>query len=189
LWIKQNSVDIFGTKKIENLPEIEFYVVYNGTAELKETHSTFKHESEGLKIDVKVKIIDIRFSKLENTAPENSLAGYSYFYNEYDNGIKSGMTKEKSFETARTKCMEKGYMAGFIEQEGFVMFYKDFLNYDEQLKSEGRAEGEAIGEARGEARGIFESALKFLQGGTSLEDVVRVLGLSETQAKELASRV
>ena len=32
-------------------------------------------------------------------------------------------------------------MAGFIDKEDFVMFYKDFLDYDKQLKAEGKAEG------------------------------------------------
>jgi hypothetical protein len=39
------------------------------------------------------------------------------------------MSKEKIFETARTKCINKGYMTGFIEKEDFIMFYKNFLDY------------------------------------------------------------
>ena len=185
LWIKQNKINIFGTEKVENFPEVEFYVVYNGTAELKENYSIFKLDCEGIKIDIKVKIVDIRFNKLENTTPENSLAGYAYFYKEYDKGVKNGMTKEQSFETARTKCIKEGYMTGFIEKEDFIMFYKNFLDYDEQLK----AEGEAEGEAKGKAKGLLEAAVKFIKNGTSLEEVVSTLGLSDNQIKELERHV
>jgi hypothetical protein len=192
LWIKQNSINIYSKEKIQSLPTVEFYVVYNGTAELKEEYSTFKQDNTGIKIEKKVKIVDIRFNKLNTTSKENSLVGYAYFYNEYDNNIKNGASKEKAFETARTKCINEGYMQGFIEREDFIMFYKNFLDYDEQLKAEAREEAkeEVKAEVKAEAKeeGFFEAALKFLQGGTSPEDVVRILGLTDRQAKELESR-
>jgi len=41
--------------------------------------------------------------------------------------------------------MKSGYLNDFIDREEFIMFYKDFLDYDTQLLAEGRAEGEARG--------------------------------------------
>jgi len=39
----------------------------------------------------------------------------------------------------------QAYLKGLIEGSDYVMFYKDFLDYDKQLKEEGRIEGRIEG--------------------------------------------
>ncbi|MCL1845644.1 MAG: Rpn family recombination-promoting nuclease/putative transposase, partial [Defluviitaleaceae bacterium] len=104
LWLKAAGVNLYGGKKIENFPEPEFYVVYNGPGDLKEESSTFKLEREGIKIDVTVKIADIRFEKLHDIAAENALAGYSYFNKILEDGMANGLSKDDAFEAARQDC-------------------------------------------------------------------------------------
>ena len=156
LWIKQQDINIYGTKKLQNFPVPEIYVAYNGSENPKEEDSTFELEHEGVKIKITAKIIDIHCEKLENTSKENSLAGYAYFYSEYDKRVACGETRQTAFEAARQKCIKTGHLEGFIEKESFIMFYKDFMDYDKQLRYQIRAEGEAIGEAKGEAKGKVE---------------------------------
>ena len=177
LWIKINNVNLYGKRKLPDFPLPEFYVAYNGNEPLKETQSTFNLEYTGIKIDIQVNIIDIRFDQLADQTPENALAGYSYFYKVYEEQMKTGANTEEAFTKARETCMEQDYLKGFIDKEGFILFYKDFLNYDAQLFEEGREEGRE--------EGLLVSALKFLQSGTSLADVIRVLGLSDNQVEEL----
>ena len=149
LWIKKNEVNLHGSTKIQDLPTPEFYVVYNGNAPLAEMLSTFKLESASLKIDVAVNIIDIHYDKLDDKQPANPLAGYAFFYQSYDNCMRAGMTAEAAFTQAREDCIKQNYLKDIIDKEDTIMFYKDFMDYDAQL----RTEGEEIGEARGEARG------------------------------------
>jgi len=156
-----------GTDKIPDLPTPEFYVVYNGAAPLKDTTSTFMFGCDGMKIEVEVKIVDIHFDKLRDKESDNALAGYAFFYKVYEGQIKKGLSPEKAFDAARVECIRNGYLAGFIDKEEFIVFYKDILDYDTQLRAEGKVEGKAEGliegEARGEAKG-FDIALAVAKG-------------------------
>ena len=160
LWVKIKEIDLYSTSRIPDIPVPEFYVVYNGVTPLKETSSVFALESSVMKIDVEVKIVDIHFDKLQDTESDNALAGYSFFYKVYGDQTQKGLSAEKAFDVARKKCIENGYLTGFINKEEFIVFYKDILDYDTQLRSEGRAEGRAEGEAKGEAKGEVKGVEK-----------------------------
>jgi len=64
------------------------------------------------------------------------------------------MTADAAFDQAREECIAQNYMKNFINKEDFIMFYKDFLDYDTQLLKEGEARGEARGETRGAEKTI-----------------------------------
>jgi len=145
LWIKLNNVNLFSTQEIPPLPLPEFYVAYNGKGELKEKYSAFKLNHGGVKVNICVEIIDIRYGNLQDVETDNTLAGYSYLYKVFDERMKEGFSKEKSFELARKECIESGYLFGFIDKEEFVVFYKDFMNYDKQVWTEGWEEGKEEG--------------------------------------------
>ena len=178
LWIKLNGINLYGKVKIEDLPIPEIYVVYNGADPLKEEVSEFYKESASILIKATVNIIDIHYDKLQDTEPDNALAGYSYFYKAFDESKEMGLAADESFSKAREECIAHGYLKGFIEREEFVMFYKDILDYDTQLKEEGkiegREEGEAIGEARGKKEGINILA-ELIKSGHTLEEALTIL--------------
>jgi len=167
LWIKLNNINLYGKEKVKNIPQPEFYVVYDGKESLKEEYSTFQTRHKGIKIDIKVKIVDIHYDRLDDTAPQNALAGYACFWHEHNEGIKQGLPKQESFEAARQTCIKKGYLSGYIDREEFIMFYKDFLNYDNQVKAEVReaALAEVKAEVREEAlaEGKAEGATKVIE--------------------------
>ena len=185
LWIKTNEVDIYTRQKVTGLPVPEFYVAYNGSEQLEHPFSTFGLEYTGVKIEVTVKIVDIHFEKLEDMAINNALAGYSYFYKVYDESIKQGIPSQNAFTIAREECLKRGYLQGFIDKEDFVMFYKDILDYDTQLKAEGRAEGRAEGKAEGKAEGLLEAAARLLKKGADMQYIVEALHLSDSQVAQL----
>ena len=175
LWIKINGVDLHSTNKIPDLPTPELYVVYNGAAPLKETSSAFVLESGGIKINVEVKIIDIHFDKLKNTESSNALAGYAFFYKIYEDRIQKGLSPENAFDAARVECIRTGRLAGFIDKEEFVVFYKDFMDYDMQLRAEGEAKGfdVALAVAKGLLRGISPVQLA-AEYNRSIEDIEKI---------------
>jgi len=153
LWIKHKNINLYSTTKIQDLPTPEFYVVYNGKAPLQEVESHFNIACDSLEINVRVRIVDIHFEQLKDIHPNNTLAGYAYFYKEVAEGERMGLQEEKAFERARDLCIAKGYLTGYANKEDFVMYYKEIFDYDYQLRQEARNEGIAEGEARGEARG------------------------------------
>jgi len=159
LWVKISGIDLYSTNEIPKLPIPEFYVVYNGVAPLKEKSSVFKLECKGMKIDVEVKIVDIHFDNLKDIESDNALAGYAYFYKVYAEQIKKGLSAEKAFDIARAECIKNSYLIGFIDKEEFIVIYKDILDYDTQLKAEGKIEGLIEGEIKG-----FDVALAVAKG-------------------------
>ena len=168
LWIKQNEINMYGESEIPDIPAPEFYVAYNGTKPLKSEYSTFALEYEGIKIDVKVKIVDIRYEVMEDTSTTSNLAGYAFFYKVYDAGISKGLSREAAFTIARDECIKRGYLHEYVDKEDFIVFYKDFLDYDTQLKMEGRAEGKAEGVAIG-----LDKLAELIKNGFSLDEAMR----------------
>ena len=188
LWVKTNEIDLYSASKLPELPAPEFYVVYNGVSSLKETSSVFILESIGIKIDAKVKIIDIHFDKLKDTKPDNALAGYAFFYKVYGEQIQKGLTAEKAFDVARNECIKNGYLAGFIDKEEFIVTYKDILDYDTQLRAEGRAEGRVEGKAEGKAEGVEETICVAIQNNAPLsllEAMAKAANISKQRLDDL----
>ena len=148
-------------------------MVYNGTKDLGDTFSTFELDHSGIKIRVKVKIVDIHYNTLEDTHTDNALAGYAYFYQVYDENIRNQKPPHEAFDIARKECIKNGYLQGFIEKEGFTMFYKDILDYDTQLKAEGKAEG------------LLEAAKRLLLKGVEPQSVAEMLQLTDAELNQL----
>ena len=172
LWIKLNGINIYSRRKLEKLPAPEFYVAYNGTEKLNANTSSFKIDHESIKIDITVKIANIHFDNLENTKTTNAVAGYAYFYKTYEAGVGSGLTTSQAFEQARYKCIETGYLTSFIEKEDFIMFYKDFLDYDKQLETEALERAEDRAMERGIAKGMEKGMEKGRAEGK--EETIRI---------------
>jgi hypothetical protein len=169
LWLKKNNINIHGTTEVISLPEPVFCVVFNGKAtkeeveRAKKTMTTFKQDYAALKVDVKVELVDIRFDELseEEKQANNTLAGYSFFYNQYDQYISDGLTRDEAIAKACEDCIGAGYLKGIIDGEEFLVMYRDILSYDAQL------------EARGEERAKAETALEMLNDGFSIEQVAK----------------
>lgn len=141
LWIKTSGINIYSGAKITQFPIVEFYVAYNGQAKLKEQVSTFEIDNAHIKVAVTVNIIDIHFENLESQEADDTLAGYAYFYSQYDKLRQNGASGEEAFAQSRIKCIENGFLKGLIEKEEYVMFYKDIFDYDKQLLTEGMEAG------------------------------------------------
>ena len=148
LWLSQNEKKLTNTTKID-VPLPQFYVAYNGTAELKQNIQEFGNDF----INVKSKVIDVNFDKLENQENDNVLAGYAYFYKEMRSEYATNLTPEEAMNYAREQCIDKGYLKGVIDKEDFVSMYSLISKHEEERRGYLK-EGEAIGIKKGEAIGV-----------------------------------
>jgi len=174
LWIKLNDINLYGESKIADLPTAEFYVAYNGTKPLKEDISEFYQKSVSLLIKATVNIIAIHSDKLKDTKTDNALAGYAFFYKVFDEGKQMGLSDDEAFSKATQDCLTHGYLKGFIDREEFVMFYKDIIDYDTQLKQEGKVEGIREGKREGKTLGANRLA-ELLREGLPLDEALKVI--------------
>ncbi|MCQ2174381.1 MAG: hypothetical protein MJY61_04530, partial [Bacteroidales bacterium] len=62
---------------------------------------------------------------------------------------------------------------------------RDILNQREFAREEGRAQGIAQGKLEGIAQGKLEIARAMLAKGMSVQDIVEITGLEESQVREL----
>ena len=175
LWLTQNNLDLTQSTEIE-VPMPEFYVVYNGKRKMKQDKSEFGNKF----LQVKVHFLDINFDKLQDQTPDNSLAGYSYFYKEYRERIEEGSSSEKSFDYARQKCIEKGYLKEIIEKEEFVVMFRPLVNREESIRLGAREET---------AEAMYRTAVEKGASDEILKHLALTGGLSDELAKEIYNEV
>jgi len=174
LWIINHNISIHTESKQIEVPLPELYIAYNGKDEIKEKYTHFNLENQGVKIDVNVKIVDIRYDELGSETTDDALVGYSLFIKLYEDYQQQGFPRDEAFTKARMECMEKGYLKGFIEKEGFEL-YKKLFDYDEQLRAEGM-EKKAI-----------ETAHKMLDDGLNIETIAKYVKMPIEWVENLAA--
>jgi len=190
-WLTTNGLDLAARSKVE-VPMPEFYVIYNGKLAYNEERLAFGNDF----IEVKAKLLDIDFEKLEEKQPANMLAGYSYFYNQYDMKRAEGASSEVAFDYAVEQCKRAGYLHGVVEKEDFVLTYRELFSREDDLRYEGEtigfAKGETLGFARGETQGREEAEVRMLRAAVKsgvhadvLKIMVRESGISAVQADEI----
>ena len=171
------------------MPVPEFFVAYNGKADIRNQHSEFYVTSNTVKIDIRAKIVDIHYDRLQERDKNNALAGYAFFYKAYDMNCQRGFSKTEAFDTARSECMRNGYLLGYIDREEFIGMYKFIFDYDMQLRAEGREEGIEKGIEKGEEKGREEMLLVSIKNNfppDMLEVMRSEAGISEERFEELA---
>ena len=132
-WLEIYGFELSKSTKIY-VPKPEFYVVYNGSDNYDEKKLVFGNDF----IIVKPKIINIHFDSLKDKQPSNSLAGYSFFYKQYEIAIRKGVLKDEAFAFAIEECKKCGYLTGVVDKEDFIMSYAPVFSYEEDLKSAAR---------------------------------------------------
>jgi len=179
LWLKTKNINIHGATVIPKLPDAMLYIVYNGKdkkEKLEQTSTSFNLDSTNIKINVSVEIIDIRYDNLneDEVETDNTLAGYSYFYSRHDfYHLKEKATTGEAFVKARNDCINAGYLKDIIDKEEFVLMYKDFMDYDAQLRVEGKEEGKA------------ETAFEMFQDGFNFETIAKYIKMPIAWVEEI----
>jgi len=155
-WLVNAGIELSQSSPIQ-VPMPEFYVVYNGKRKYSESKLNFENDF----IKVSPKLVNIHFDKIKNQNPDNSLAGYSYFYKHYDAARATGASIDKAFECAVQQCSKAGYLANVIDKEDFMSVYTPLFSYEDDLRAEGRIEGRT----EGELKKASDTALEMFKDG------------------------
>ena len=185
---KQVSNPSLYKKELIPLPKPEFFVLYNGTRNLKEVakDGTTKVVTEKLmrlsdafieknehenSLELCVKLIDIRYqSNHESLYQEKqqskeevknlSLLGeYSYFISKVKEYKKEYKNLENAIKTAAKHCIEKGILKEFLLKNETEVVMMLFGVYDEEMEKQVIRE-EAEARVRREERAKAETRLK-----------------------------
>ncbi len=144
-------------KKLIKIPNPEFTVLYNGSEDLKLNGKKVKELNLNLsdafkdigkpQLELKVKVIDIRYSSKHKVVTKNdTLEQYSHFIQIVENCKKD----EKDLDTAMKKAIniaiEQGILSDFLKKNSSEVRNMLTLEYDENVarrveREEGREEG------------------------------------------------
>jgi hypothetical protein len=124
LYISQNDLNIFSRRAIA-IPLPEFFVVYNGTEELRESELYLKANLGGAEeyISVRVNAVNINYDRLpgEVLEREDALGGYSYLMNRIRYYMKQKkMLLEEAIDKAVADTLGKGYLKEYLERKEFI---------------------------------------------------------------------
>lgn len=145
------SGDLVYTSKLVPIPTPEFYVLYNGTSELRDTvqslSDSFKSQTDSPQLELKVRVIDINYDHLKGT----SLADCQPL-NEYAILVDKVREYHGNMVQAVNDCIKQNVLVGYLEYYGSEVVNMLFEEYDaekakrilvEETRQDALKEGEA----------------------------------------------
>jgi hypothetical protein len=173
IYISQQKLNVFGRKPIR-IPSPEFYMVYNGLTDLVNSEISLKANlslnSEF--INLKVKLLDIRYDKLPPEIKDRNdvLDGYSYLMDRI-RFHHQAHPLQIAIEKAIQDTLKKSYLINYLKRKEFITMIKKVMTIEEEIeliRAEEREEGIAKGMAKGMAQGIEKGIEKGIEEGKAL---------------------
>ncbi|MGP1594234.1 MAG: Rpn family recombination-promoting nuclease/putative transposase [Treponema sp.] len=181
-------------RKLSKIPTPEFYVFYNGLDDYPETavlklSDAFMIKPDFLPLELEVKVYNINKSKdTEVLRRCKTLEEYSLFVEEVR--IQKQLDSENGFTNAVKICIEKGILKEYLQRksrEVINMLVAEY-DYDTDIAVQ-RKESLLIGIQQGFADGAYqtklETAKNLLRFGLSIENIVRVTGLTKEDVESI----
>ena len=204
-WLKDKR--LLYRSSLLTIPTPKFYVLYNGKEKLKNRvlrlSDAFRYPNHEFSIEIEVKVIDINYGSGDIVLEKSpTLNGYAYLIDRIRHNINAGNSRDRAIEAAVNQCIRENILGNFLSDH-----YKEVCNmfvygitYEEEMEvraeeamekglekglRQGLNQGLHQGLNQGLENGLLEAACKFMQNGTSLADVIRILGLSDSQVQVL----
>ena len=181
-------------RKLSKIPTPEFYVFYNGLDDYPETavlklSDSFMIKPDFLPLELEVKVYNINKSKDAKVLRRcKTLEEYSLFVEEVR--IQTQLDSENGFTNAVKICIEKGILKEYLQRksrEVINMLVAEY-DYDTDIAVQ-RKESLLIGIQQGFADGAYqtklETAKNLLRFGLSIENIVRVTGLTKEDVESI----
>ena len=188
-----------------NIPAPEFYILYNGEKKLNyhslKLSDSFIIQNDTPSLELCVNVVDINFSKIQNTPLSNcqSLYGYAYL-------IAKIRQYHGKMQQAINECISHNILKDYLEFYGSEVVNMLYTEYDsakaleiwgqeefERGEAKGRAEGKAEGRAEGKAEGRVEgkaegeaNMIKRLQNlGHTITQIAAIFEMPESEIEKL----
>lgn len=168
--------------KLYKIPTPEFYVLYNGDGNLKQTelqlNDAFMEPTDSLQL--KVKVIDIRPDALKKAGLDKckSLFGYSTVVEK---------TKEIGAKDAISYCIQHNILENYLYKYGSEVFNMLFVEYDAEAARRVRDKEVAEDAIAQERRKTLDAIKEMLRSGTTLELVTHAFKLTPEEEAYVTS--
>ena len=156
-----------------NFPEVELFVVYNGSVDYS---YTVRHDDFG-DIRIRVRYCSIKFDELQMKDTSNVLAGYAFLIRVYEEQVNHGKTLTEAAQKAIDRCRENGYLLEILKDGRCGNMIRERLPYYETVFRDGIEQGIEQGVVQ-ERFEIVKNALKFKM---SISDIKKLTGLTEEE--------
>jgi len=157
--------------------------IYNGREKLKHDilrlSDAFEMPFEGISLEIVANVINVNHDSGEEVLNKSeSLRGYSYLTELIRIKTTGDVTRDRAIKLAIDQCIAEDVLKSFL-QENYEEV-ANMLGYEYKMEDEFAAKYED-----GLEKGIFESARKMLRSGMLLQDVAKILELSDEHIREL----
>jgi len=184
---------------LQKIDNIRCFVLYNGTEDqpnknilrLSDAYKKVGDDIVDPAIDIQLELIvpvyNINLGKNpEILAKSQSLSDYSQFISKVNEGLAAGMDLAQAIEAAIKYCLEHNIMADYLkthEAEVCNMLFQEFTykDYAEVRYSEGIEKG--IENGKTEER--YAIARELLSTNLTIDEIVRVTGLTRKEIEDL----
>ena len=196
LYEKLIDVKKIYKKNLIKIPNPEFTVLYNGSEDLQKNGKKVKElnlklsdafeDDEKPQLELKVKVIDIRYSSKHKAVTQNDTLGqYSHFIQIVEDCKKQEKDLDTAMEKAINIAIEQGILAGFLKKNSSEVRNMLTLEYDENIAREVERE-EARQEERQKGIKVLIETLKDMDISNDiiLQKLQQKYALTEKEAKD-----
>lgn len=139
-YIASHKLDIYGRKPVA-LPTPHYIVFYNGREEIPDKTTLklldsfiVKEADESPVLDCIATVLNINYGHNESTLEAcKRLGDYSYFINEVNKSLISGLKQKEAIETAINYCIENDILADILIKHRSEVYDMLLTYYDEKL--------------------------------------------------------
>lgn len=174
-------------KALIHFPSPKFFVLYDGDAKepLQRTmllSEAFDGDNSSLELVVTVYNIN-NDSEQPLLSKCRYLREYSILVGKVKEGLHSGLTRKEAISRAVKYCLDNGLMKGYLEKKSQEVFNMLTLQWEQEKAIRASYED---GRDDGISEGIEKVALKMIQLGKPLEDIIQITDLPIEKIKKLA---
>ena len=166
--IKEKGYNKYGSKEIQ-IPTADFYIVYNGKGEVKESQKLNLGN-----IQIEARASNIHFNNLTHHQLDHSLVAYAKLIELTEDG-------HMHINDAIDQLLEEGYLVDFFGRKEIRDMFTEIFSYDQELIDKGVKQGIE----QGVEMKAIEMARKLISKSMTISDISEITGLSKEDIEQL----
>ena len=177
-------------KALIRFPHPKFFVLYDGDAKeplKREMRLSDAFDGDNSTLELVVIALNINYDLPQPLFSKcRYLRDYSTLVGKVKEGIRSGLTRKEAISRAVKFCLSNGLMKGYLEEKSQEVFNMLALQWEQDKAIRASYED---GRDDGINEGIEKIALKMIQLGKPLEDILQITDLPLEKIKKLADEL